>query len=418
MAYRVEGKWWVSHYNFEGAARAQLELPKVVKLVDSTLREADGEGVNGPCLGGPKEKARIAQMLDEAGIAIIEVARAYPVTPEHRDVAVKELKAINELGLRAHKRVIILLGPGYEKKWKEEIDWAVDNGANQIKAAAGWISIPVWKLGRSRDASLSQLIDYAVEAVEYAKDRGIPINISLTDITRTDLNVTKEYYTAVAKAGADIVTVNDTFGLASPLAIRYIVRELKQAFREAKADTHIEIHCHNDYGLATANTLAGIEVGATSAECVANGLGTRAGGADHAEVACALEILYGIKTGIKLEKLTELSRLVADISRIPVPLSKPIVGPLVFCDPTDSHVGFGWLTDPMNPELVGNTRASYLSRRSGRRAFKEWLEKRKISLTDKQLDELVSRFLKELEIRRTLISEEDVLAIVKKVKAQ
>jgi len=164
--------------------------------------------------------------------------------------------------------------------------------------------------------------------------------------------------------------VNDTVGTATPDSIHYLVSTAKDIIRALGKETLIGVHCHDDFGLATANTIAGVKAGADFADVAVNGLGERAGNADLTQVVVALTLLYGIDCGIaKLDQLYSLSRYVADIAGIPVSISRPLIGDYVFSDLTDNHnVGFTrnpYAFQSLLPEVLGNWRRVVISKKTG-----------------------------------------------------
>ncbi len=205
----------------------------------------------------------------------------------------------------------------------------------------------------------------ALELVRYAKDKGLYVIFSPYDTTRADLPFLLRFAHALQAAQTDRLRIVDTTGCALPATISYVTREIR---RVAPA-LPIEIHCHNDFGLACASTLAGLESGADFVSSTVNGLGERCGNASSEEVIMALEVLYDYRTGIDLKKLTTLSKRIAELSRIALPVNKPVVGENAFRHEAGMVVA-GVLKDPFtaepySPEIVGQRRRILIGKKSG-----------------------------------------------------
>ncbi len=217
------------------------------------------------------------------------------------------------------------------------------------------------------------------------------------DTTRSDPDFLERYLTTVVNEGhADRVRITDTAGAATPLAIKYLVKKLAEI-------THrpIEIHTHDDFGLATANIFAGLEAGASVASTTLNGLGERAGNARTEEVALALRMLYNVDLGLKLEKFYQASRLLQEITGIKMPPQKAVVGENAFAQEAGAIVA-GWLVNPFTaepylPEVVGQTAKVLLGKWSGKASVAWKLKQLEISATDEQITEITKRVKEEAE---------------------
>ena len=322
--------------------KKDLKIPEKVNIFDTTLR--DGEQAPGIALT-VDEKITIAQKLDELGVDTIEVG--YPAVSKGEMLAAK---SIGELGFNAN---ISSLARVLEK----DIDAILDCDLDYVHLFIGTSPIHrEYKLKKSK----SEIIDQAVNAVEYAKDHGMRVEFSAEDATRTEINYLIEFYKAIEAAGADTINVPDTVGILVPSTTRNLIRTLKK-----KINIPISLHFHNDFGLAVANSIIGVEEGASQVHCTINGLGERAGNTSLEELVVALKIPYGANIGVDTTKLFNISNFVASITNVKLPPSKPIVGDNAFTHESGIHVD-GILKnaatyEPIPPEIVGHQRKSTLA---------------------------------------------------------
>jgi homocitrate synthase NifV len=240
------------------------------------------------------------------------------------------------------------------------------------------------KLGKSRDWVLQRLR----EAVSFAKGQGLYVCAGAEDASRSDERFLAEFAAAAELSGADRIRFSDTVGKMDPFSMYERVSRLHSQVR-----VPIEIHTHNDFGMATANALAGIRAGAAFVSTTVLGLGERAGNAALEEVALALIQLYGVDSGLHLSRLPGLCRYVAQASGREIPAGKPIVGSRIFSHESEIHAD-GVLKDPRNyepysPEELGLTREIALGRHSGRRALSYRLDKLGILKRPEQIEDLV-----------------------------
>jgi isopropylmalate/homocitrate/citramalate synthase len=225
---------------------------------------------------------------------------------------------------------------------------------------------------------------------------GFNITFGPFDTTRTDLDYLKKLLKVGVEAGANRVRVYDTLGILNPPATRFWIQELKKA-----VNVPIQYHCHDDFGCAVANTCAAVEGGAEIVDLVVNGLGDRAGNCAMEETVMALECLYRINTGFKLEKLMDLSRLVEGITKIALPKNKPIVGANTFIHEADIHVaailsGYSNTFEPYKPELVGQKRQIYFGSTTSSDSVIALAESRKLKLDKSRLDDIMEKINKEV----------------------
>ena len=301
-------------------------------------------------------------------------------------------------------------------KWKEAIDELVDNGAWRIK-------ITDWRGGGKEmwlrnwgKMTYEENIAKAVEWVEYIKSRGVEVSIDNIDATRMDLNFLKDLVVSVAEAGCDVTRINDTLGIANPTSFKWLVKQIVDAVSKYNID--IGIHCHNDFGLAIANTLAGVEAGAKLVDCTIEGIGARAGNARLGDVAILLEIFYKIKTNIKLDKLYDLTRFVVDMTggKLVIPKTRPFMGELVFVDPSHSkYIGQPLLFEPIKPEIIGNSsRHDVFTTWSNSKSIELFLEEEGMKVNNNQLNNITQKIKDEIHLRKRVLMKNEVISIVKK----
>ena len=320
-----------------------------VRIFDTTLR--DGEQTPGVALS-PEQKLHIAHKLDELGVDAIEAG--FPVVSQGER---KGVKLITEANLKAEIC-------GLTRTNKKDIDAAVDCGLTYIHNFIATSDIHLeHKLKLTRDEALQK----AIESVEYAKSRGLQVEFSAEDATRSDREFLKKVFGEVAKAGADRIDIPDTVGYSTP---QYIAEITKDAIDASKLP--VSVHCHNDFGLAVANAISGIQAGAQCAHVTINGIGERAGNASLEEFVMALQCLqFDTKweTGIKTQLLYDTSRYISNLVGVPVQPNKAIVGENAFGHESGIHT-HGVLSNPLtyepiSPELVGRTRWFQVGKHAG-----------------------------------------------------
>ena len=343
-----------------------------VILEDTTLR--DGEQAPGVAFDGTAKLAILAALID-AGVRWVEVGIP-AMGGSERDYLSAALEYADRATLVAWNR-------GVRADVAESLDMGYRAVHIGLPASALHLRSSV---GKDRD----WLLRTARDLVAYAKDRGAFVSISAEDIARTEPAFLAEYAGVVHEAGADRLRLSDTVGMLGPAEYAARVRAVVDA-----APIDVQCHAHNDYGLGLANTLAGLEAGARYFHVAVNGIGERAGMADLAHAVVALKRLYDVDLGIRTEKLTELSRLVASHSRQPVLPWHPVVGRNVFAHESGIHVN-AMLRDtstfePFPPEEVGGERLYVLGKHSGRALVAALLADAGRQPTDTELAECLAR---------------------------
>ncbi|MCL7403122.1 MAG: 2-isopropylmalate synthase [Thaumarchaeota archaeon] len=345
-------------------------LPERVQIFDTTLR--DGEQTPGVALT-KDNKIEIAKALDELGVDVIELG--FPIVSKGEEEAIKEIVKEN---LRSKTCVLARAN-------KLDIDKAIECEADWVHIFIATSDIHLkHKLKMSRE----EVIEKATRMVEYAKDHNVTIHFSAEDATRTDLDYLVRVFKAVEEVGADSIDIPDTVGFAVPSIIRMIVSTVKKSL-----EVPIAIHCHDDMGLAVANSLTAVESGAEIIHATINGIGERAGNASLEEIVVALHTLYGVKTNVKLEKIYGVSRLVEKLTGIIVPKNKAIVGENAFSHESGIHV-HGVISspqtyEPIEPERVGRKRKIILGKHSGKHSVMELARQFGVRLNDDQAETIL-----------------------------
>jgi len=259
--------------------------------------------------------------------------------------------------------------------------------------------------------SHDEIVEGAVKTVEFVKDNGRVCLFSAMDATRTSPEFLHRIFKAVEDVHCDIINIPDTVGVAVPSSFYRFVKDICD-----DVSMVVDVHCHNDFGLAVANSLAAVEAGAREVQVCVNGLGERAGNANLAETVMSLRSIYGAKTSINTEYLVETARLIERLTQVKIPLTAPIVGENAFSHESGIHshgvIENSKTFEPgiMTPEMVGHRRRIVLGKHTGRHAVKKVLEEAGYSPTEEQLFEILER-IKELGDKGKLISNPDLQTI-------
>lgn len=339
-------------------------------LEDTTLR--DGE--QAPGIAFSKEtKLKIFDALVDAGVRWIEAG--IPA------MGGEELETLKAMVARGHDVRLIAWNRGV----REDVELSLQSGFTAVHIGLPTSEVHLsGSLGRDR----AWLLSRARDLIHLAKDRGAFVSISAEDVGRTEMGFLEEYAGHVAAAGADRLRLSDTIGILTPAAYSDRVRALRRC-----VDIDLQCHTHNDFGLAVANTLAGLEAGARYFHVTVNAIGERAGMPDLAQSVMALRQLFNIDVGVRTERLTDLSRVVASAVRHPIAPWQPIVGDNVFAHESGIHVN-GMLKDastfePFSPNLVGGQRRYVAGKHSGRRVIQEMLRQSGIDVDIELLGDLL-----------------------------
>jgi D-citramalate synthase len=339
------------------------------------------------------EKLAIAQGLDSLGVDVIEAGSAMTSAGERQSI-----KAIADFGLRAEIC-------SYVRALTADIDTAMSCNVDSVHLVVPVSDLHIQcKLKSDRQSVIKQ----AVNVTEYAKDHGLVVELSGEDASRSDLDYLESIYRAGIDAGADRLAFCDTVGVLVPEVTADIFTRL------SKLNMPISIHCHNDFGMATANTVAALRAGASQAHVTVNGIGERAGNASLEEVVMTLEALYKINTGIRCQDIYQLSRMVSRMSGLSMAVNKAIVGENAFTHEAGIHV-HGLLADtmtyePMHPETVGRKRRIVLGKHAGRASVELALREFGLVVSEAQLAQIVAR-VKELGDKGKRVSDADLQTI-------
>ncbi|MFH1821668.1 MAG: 2-isopropylmalate synthase [Methanobacteriota archaeon] len=384
---------FVSDYVKE--ASREIRLPKGVRIFDTTLR--DGDQTPGVSFT-PDQKLLVARQLDRLGVDTIEAG-----TPVSSDGERKAITVIAKAGLNAE--ICALARP-----IKEDVDAALACG---VDCAHIFISTSDLHLKYVLKKTRAQVLKQAVEFIEYAKDHRVKVEFSAMDATRTDLSYLKEICKAAVGAGANRVNIPDTVGAITPRGMHYLISQLKPHIK-----VPISVHCHDDIGLAVANSIAAVEAGAEQVQVAVNGLGERAGNASLEEVVMALKALYGVKLRIQTKLLTETSELVERLTGMLVPPNKAIVGDNAFAHVSGIHahgvIKFPGTYEPISPELVGHHRRLELGKLTGRHSVEKQLRSIGVKANRGQLVE-ITRKVKALGDKGKQVTDVDLRAIAESV---
>lgn len=371
---------------------------RTIRILDTTLR--DGEQTPGVSLT-TEDKIEIARQLSKLGVDIIEAG--FPSSSEGERKVVKD---IAKLGLKS--KVCAL-----SRCTKKDIDAALDCDVDLIHV---FIPTSPVQMKHAVNMTPEQVLASAVESVQYVKKHGVTCEFSPMDATRTEMPFLKQICKATQDAGMDSLNVPDTVGCMIPRTTFELIKELKTII-----NVPISTHCHNDFGLAVANSLAAIEAGADQVHTAINGLGERAGNAALEEIVTTLHVVYGYKTNINTRLLYSTSRLVSSLTGVSVQVNKAIVGENAFAHESGIHtrgVTEQPLTfEPISPELVGRTRKLVAGKLAGTRGIQAELDEIGIHPTEDQLKQIVKR-VKELGDKGKMVTDADLIALTSDVMGQ
>ena len=366
-----------------------------VRIFDTTLR--DGEQTPGVSFTAD-EKVRIARQLDKLGVDAVEAGFPISSAGEWESVS-----AVAKAGLSCE--VV-----GLARANKLDIDKAASTGVNCIHV---FIATSDLHLKHKLKLTQQQVLDRIAESVTYAKSFGKTVEFSAEDATRTEIGYLRKAYVTAENSGADRLNIPDTVGVSSPQRISMITKEIVSAVK-----VPVSIHCHNDFGLAVANSLAAIEAGATQAHVTINGLGERAGNTSLEELVMSLHRLYDMKTRINTEFITETSKLVASLTGIRVQPNKAIVGENAFGHESGIHThGISEMPltyEPYDPALVGRRRWFQAGKHAGAHGIATQLAEAGFFPDKGQLAEIVTR-VKDIGDKGKTVTDADLIAITEAV---
>jgi isopropylmalate/homocitrate/citramalate synthase len=328
------------------------------------------------------EKVKLAKMMDEVGVSIISVG--FPALSEEEKNSVKKIanEGFQQASLVASSRIN-----------KGDIDTCLECGIRELSLFTPFNQLQLqYRLNMTKE----QVLQKTVESIEYAKKHGAKVDFVLEDASRTPLQDILQIFQAAARTGADRLVLADTVGFLRPLSMHYLVSHVRDGLSEVlKKQVPLSVLCHNDFGLATANTLAAVEEGVACVHTCVAGFGERSGCAPLEEVCTALELLYDIDTKVDLGKLNRLSQLVEKSFALPIQFHKPIVGEDAFSYEMNENLGAMLanpiIYEPFPPEIVGREITFHLGRQTGKSVVEERLKSAEVRATPMQIEEIVRR---------------------------
>lgn len=369
-------------------------VPEEAEIWDETLRDGEQSPTVYLTL---EEKIHLTKLLDEIGVKLIAVG--FPAVSETEKKIVKTI--VNE----DCKKATIL---GVARPRIDDINACIDADLKEIV-----IFMPISPIFRK---TLNQTEEQQLEtirvAITYAKDNGFKVNWVSEDTTRCDFLHLKNVFLTAIEAGAERIVIGDTVGVLTPYSTIYLVRKIKEEIIALfKEKIYLGIHTHNDFGLAVSNTISGVIEGCEFPHTCINGYGERAGNAALDEVATNLERL-GIKTGINLTKLPELSEVCEKYFCQPLSQYKPIVGENAFSHESGLHIAailaHPLTYEPINPHMVGRRRKFYLGKFSGSKSIIYAIQQR-IKVLDLNIPEdIIKKIVAEVKLKHESGSKEEL----------
>ena len=366
-----------------------------IKVLDTTLR--DGEQTPGVSLT-PQEKLRIADKLDEIGVDFIEAGSA--ITSEgERD----SIKGITKQGFNAE----IL---SFSRPLTGDIDYCLDCDVDGVNLVVPTSDLHVFdKLKKTRE----ELLEMSNDAVDYCKDHGLIVELSAEDASRSDVDFLKSVYLNAIDHGADRICVCDTVGILTPDLSYELFSKLNDI------DVPIACHCHNDFGLAVANTLSALKGGASEIHTTINGIGERAGNTSFEECVVSIDMLLpDFSTNIKINEIYDISKLVARTTGVYIQPNKAIVGENAFAHESGIHsdgiIKNSATYEAMTPELVGRKRKFIVGKHMGTHGLDNRLKELGLSVNKDQLQQICND-IKVLADKGKTVTDVDLQAIADNV---
>jgi len=375
---KLEAQGLIANYN---RLRKNLppKLPDRAFIWDETFRE----GIKAPTVYLTYvEQVRLAKLMDEAGVSVINVG--FPALSE--DERRNARRIVNESFSRAKLTASA-------EPTKNSVNACLECGIKQITIESPINGLNLqYKLKTTKEQAMQRI----VESIDYAKKHGASVDFILVDGTRTPLEDILKVFDAAAEAGASTLGIADSVGFIRPLSMRYLMSHIREGLPDAlRKKVPLSIHCHNDFGLASANTLAAMEEGVSNLHTCIAGFGERAGIAPFEEVVTAAELLYNIDTGIDMGKISRLAQSAEKAFALPIQFHKPIIGENIFTHEVEEEVeemmAQPLLYEPFPPEIVGRETTIFIGRSTGQTLIQKLLEKAGIRASPRQMDELFRR---------------------------
>jgi len=401
----LSDKYWVSEHNYLDEVRRQFTLPEKVYIHDVTLREAE-QAPHVVLL--PEEKLRIYEALDEMGVYSTEI---FPLVSDDDQEVAKEI---------VRRRKITKTKIFFLCRWhKEEVDYALEAGADGVIIEG--TSVPWFANVALNGITEEQMFKMYVETTAHAKKNGMFTTVMPWDTARAPLPWLERLFKGIVyEGGADHMVIADTHGSSLPSAIVNFVHRVQSWI----PGIPIEMHCHNDCGLATSIMLSAVSAGASVVHTSINCLGERAGNAATEEVAVGLETLLGVETGIKLDRLYPLAQMVAEMTKIPIARNKAVVGDNEFTTESGMVV---YVIERIAahgerpyhaylPELIGRKGFDVVvGKGTGANVIASKLAQFGFTATKDQVGEITKRVKRESSLRKWTIPDEVIELIAKDV---
>ena len=400
MSYYRENEWWASPYNDCEEVLSQYDFAEKVEIHDATLR--DGEQTPGGVFD-VDDKTRIAEMLNELGVERIEAGMP-AVSPQDK-------KAVEAIAKRGLKSKIFT----FARAIKADIDMASDLGASGVV-----IEVPIGfpKLKYQFNWTWEQVYEKSVDCINYAKEKGLFACYFPYDTTRSrSEDLEKLIKKLIQDARPDSIGLVDTMGCATPRAIEFLVKKMKRLTNGLP----IEVHTHNDFGMAVATELAGIAAGASCVHSCFNGLGERTGNAPLEQLMVAMKILYGINEHYNIAKLPEFCTEVAKLSGVELAKNMPLSGERNYT--RESGIGVNLVLEhPLamfatNPQIFNRHGDIALGKKSGKASIEYFLKKMGEDATSEQSAAMLDMVKKIGAEEKRLLTEEEFAEIVKICKS-
>ena len=373
--------------------------PLDIEICDVTLR--DGEQTPGVVFT-KEQKLAIASELDSMGVEVIEAG--FPV------VSANEKEIVKEIAIQGFNSRICCLS----RAVKGDVDAALECDVDIVSI---FIAMSDLHLKYKYHRSFEEMLGCAKETIEYATDHGLKVRFAAEDASRTPIDRLKKAFKETENEyKVEYVSLADTIGILNPTTTHYLVSEIYKTI-----NTSICIHCHNDLGMATANTLAAAEAGAKQLHTTVNAIGERAGNASLEEVMVALRVQYGIDR-YDTTKLTALSRMVSEYSGITPAVNKAVVGQNAFTHESGIHVA-AILEEPRTyelflPEMVGGRRNLVVGKHTGTKALRGIINSIGLCLEREELCALIEKVKVCTEEKHKSISQEQLERLISQVKQE
>ncbi|MCX8173582.1 MAG: homoaconitate hydratase [Thermoplasmata archaeon] len=371
------------------------ERKREVIVYDTTLR--DGEQMPGIAFT-TEQKLEIAHALADAGVREIEAG--YPAVSEEERIAIKEIK---------HTTSAKILG--LSRCRKEDIEACAECNIDLVLLFIATSELHRrWKLKMTK----GEILEAARKSIEYARNLGLNVCFSTEDTTRTEIDFLHEIYGMASEQGVRRIGITDTVGCADPGAITFLVRTLKTSY-----NLPVSLHLHNDFGLACANALAGLDAGADAFAVTVMGIGERTGNLSLEQFVMAAKYMRGVETGIDPSKLQKVAEVVSTHTKLPINKNQPWIGENIFTHASGIHaiavLENPFTYEPVSPSVLAKERRILLGKHSGRGVLRAKLQRHGLQISEEEIEKVLLE-VKSAGTREGYVSDEKLLAIVERVR--